>query len=435
MRLKARLLERRQERFGLQAEKAAPYMGRKELIQYYLKDNRLREVNWLGFGWYADCLFEERRATLYQWNGRSCKITWKEDWDRLEQEDKSSGARVLQAVFHLSKKHIGIGSGQICLDSWSQCFGAGLFKYGSLNGNGKAEFCVRRDAKINVVRVGGEYESLQRFVQREEPVDFCEFAIDFSRPRGKDRKNFSNWYRGFMKDDFLSDSEYKKMLTMSEREFSMDFVYRLLKKEAQSRVYTLMVSPIADGEVVSSGGVWGEVAELCEERLRKDRDGGDVYEDGGAALHVSLDEEELCQLLYGYYQEIARRRKGPSADFVRKYEEKLTQIERIVSKLGGEDASVEGEGESDAKKRQAVMEYLRARMEMWRGLPQKKPGVKVRAILSFIAWKEEDIPAQWGVDNIYRRQRKGQEAMANLGIDLYKQVLQWARQEAGYGKE
>ncbi len=406
-RLKARILCHRLERFTEQAEKAVPYMGKEGLADYYLRDNRLKELNWLGFGWYADALFEERRATLYKIDDGSREISWRKDWNRLSGEDKSSGARALQAIFDLCKKHIGIGNEEIWLDSWSECLGVDLFKYASLDKNGAARLFVMKGAEVNVVRTSAGYDSLQNFARREETVESCEFSVGFSSARNENRENFNSWYRTFMQEDFLSDSECRKLLDMDKREFSMDFIYRVLKKEEQSRRLTLMVSPIADREVVTSGGLWGE-----------------------ETLHVSLGEEELCQLLYCYYQEAVRRKKVEkveSEDFLKKYHESLSWMEGIFEEFEKKNSSVEEQGKDAEEKLREILKYLRARMEMWRGLPGKEAGEKITAVLSLVNWEEESIPDWWGIGNIYKRERKDEEAAANLGMDLYKQILQRVR--------
>lgn len=401
LRLKAGILYHRLARFTGQAEKTAPYMGKDGLADYYLRDNRLREQNYLGFGWYVDSLFEKRRANLYKIRRGFCEISWRENWNRLSREDKSSGARILQAIFHLCKKHMGMGNEEIRLDSWSECLGVALFKYASLGKNGTAELFVMKEAEVNVIRDSSGCDSLQNFARRGERAELCEFSISFGSARNGKRENFDRWHRAFMEEDFLSDSECRNILNMDERELSMDFIYRLLKKEDRSRRHTFMVSPIADREVVTSGGSWGE-----------------------ETLRFLLGEEELCHLLYCYYREAARRKKGESEDFSGKYQKSLEWMEGIFDELGKESSSAKEQRKDSGESLRAILDYLRARMEMWKGLPDKEAGEKITEIFDLVNWEEESIPHRWGIENIYKKHR---EPVINLGLDLYKQILQRVR--------
>ncbi|OME52812.1 MULTISPECIES: hypothetical protein [Paenibacillus] len=211
---------------------------RKKIVDYYLFDNRLKELKYLGLGHYYNAKFKKSQATLYRSKGR----------DRIESDyfGAPDSVEIVKRIFEQCREHINKGTNKVRLYSYSKCFGTVLFKYLSIE-KGKISVNLQIIPKnnINVINVNGENMSVQQFVRhqcKDARIDFC---IDMSSVRNGKRDNLTIWMK-----DFLGESSTE--------------IQRIL-------------SPVSDQEVIASCIPNQEISEC-------------------------FNEEELIYLLYRYYK-------------------------------------------------------------------------------------------------------------------------------------
>lgn len=192
-----------------------PDEDRKRIVDYYLFDNRLKELKYLGLGHYYNAKFKKSQATLYRSNGR----------DRIEPYyfGESDSVETVKIIFEQCREHINKGTNKVRLYSYSKCFGTVLFKYLSIEeGATSVNLHIIPNRDINVIDVDGENMSIQQFLGsqcKDTKIDFC---IDMSSVRDGKRDNLTSWMKDFLGDN---STEIQKLHSpVSDQEVIMSYV-------------------------------------------------------------------------------------------------------------------------------------------------------------------------------------------------------------------
>lgn len=373
-------------------------LDRKEIIDYYVWDNRLKELNCIGLSWYYNYKFKKSKATIYK--GRFKKVNWDEIKNK-ELKDKT-GIDAMQSIIKTCRKHINPG-GEIQLRSFSKCFGIDLFKYVSLykhiDKSLSADIYIKRDAEINIIKIPNKTISIQQFILNNICINESDFVLDFSMPRNDERENFEKWYKDFMckSEKFYEKFENIQMIVKETEKYHEDFFNILVEGYENSKQISKMVSPLADREVIVSGDVWGDSIEFDEESIIYSNETICDYKDYDKCVHFNLSEEELYQLIYRYYQKYAQEKykMGPK-EFEDKYNNYFTEII------------------NDLKKRSISKESTMKETTFFKLLDKlntikkecKKTSIKVESIISFIEWNNEEINLDWTYKNIFNKQKE-----------------------------
>ncbi|QGQ97918.1 hypothetical protein EHS13_25030 [Paenibacillus psychroresistens] len=251
---------------------------RKKIIDYYLFDNRLKELKYLGLGHYYNAKFKKSQATLFRSNGGKR--------DEPDNYGKSSNLETVKTIFEHCREHINKGTDKVRLYSYSKCFGIVLFKYLSINQKkDTVELQILPNQDINVIFGGDNNMSLHQFVGDQCKNTRTDYCIDMSSVRNGKRDNLTIWMKDFLGE---KSTEIQKMH-----------------------------SPVSDQEVITSCILNQEVSE-------------------------SFNEEELIYLLYRYYEKYYEvRNKGKGDKFKYEFEKAITYIneefEKELSNQPGEE--------------------------------------------------------------------------------------------------
>lgn len=187
---------------------------RNELIDYYLFDNRLKELNCIGLSYYYDCKFKRTQATLFRSDGK-IEIT-------PINYNESDNILILERIFNYCREHINKGNDKVILRSYSKCFGTVIFKYLSIiEGNKSVRLCIRPDSNVNVIVSDGRTMSLQKYIGSRPATNRIDFCIDMSNVRNKKRDNLTIWMKSFLGED---SCEIQKIHSpVSDKEVIMSF--------------------------------------------------------------------------------------------------------------------------------------------------------------------------------------------------------------------
>lgn len=241
---------------------------RKETVDYYLFDNRLKELNYLGLGFYYNCKFKKTQATLFRSDGKTIvtPICYNE----------YDGVLVLKEVFNYCREHINKGNNKVILRSYSKCFGTVLFKYLSIiDGNKSVRLCIRPKSDINVIIVDDVSMSLQKYINSQQGKSYINFCIDISSARNGKRDNLTLWMKNFLGE---KSCEIQKLL-----------------------------SPVSDKEVIMSFIPVNE-------------------------LYLEFEEDELMYLLYRYYRKFYEVHNKSKADkFDENFNNLIEELKKVLS--------------------------------------------------------------------------------------------------------
>ncbi|KHD14000.1 hypothetical protein [Clostridium butyricum] len=370
-------------------------LEKKEMIDYYLWDNGLKEIKCIGLSWYYDYKFKKNTATIYK--GRYKETNWSEI--RNSTLNNETGVEAVKGIMRTCREHINKG-GNVELRSFSKCFATDLFKYISLyehvDKSISADIYIKRDAEINVVKTFDKgLVSLQQFIYKNLSIDDCDFVIDFSTPRDNERKNFDKWYEEFMTTKFgsINSDEFE---SKSLNDYLYDFLVR--KQENDTKI-SKMVSPLTDEEVIVSGDLWGGCIEFNEE-------GSACYDDIDKLkyVHFNLNENELYKLIYTYYEKYSEKNEGISPnDFEFEYN---NYFESLINELHKYNESNNVDNLEEVFKK---LNYIREE--------SKKGSKKIETLLKLIDWSNEKINTKWDFRNIYNKKNE------NLYVNFFKLIL------------
>lgn len=373
---------------------------KKEIIDYYIFDNRLKELNFLGIGFYYDCKFKRKKVTVYK--GRFKETNWNQVCNSEKVKNKV-GVDAIKEIFKVCREHINPG-GSIQLRSFSKCFIIDLFKYISLYTNKDgiiaADIYVKKDADINVIEIDNKPISLQKYITSRSRLEDSKFVIDFSEPRNYNRDNFYRWYKDFMGAEFNDVKNEGTIETeqKSYEEYISEYFSRIIEHSENRKQVSLMVSPVADREVVVSGDLW-ETIDYDEEEKNTD-----------ACIHFSLNEEELYELIISYFIRYLNLGEGVNAvDISKKFRTNLVKMLDLLKKELNKENGVDG-GEELCNKINCIKQLIESSSE----------NKKVLAVLAMIDWDCEK--KYWNEDNVKKLSysRIYNKSKENLFVNVLK---------------
>lgn len=239
-----------------------------EIIDYYLFDNRLKELNCTGLSWYYDCKFKPNSVRLFRSEGGTC------NWENARYNFRlESNIKILKNIINSCREHINKGNYKIKLRSYSKCFGVVLFKYLSIpNGEGSVRLCFNEAVNTNVIVLNNKCISFQKFIANEEKNNSIDFCIDMTSVRDEKRDNLTRWMKRFLGDTSI---EIQKM-----------------------------ISPVSDKEVIMSY-----------------KPSNETYYD--------LNQEELIYLLYEYYKLYSEKILKSHNTFEKKFSDIMEEIKKF----------------------------------------------------------------------------------------------------------
>ncbi|MGF6356706.1 hypothetical protein ABIE27_004630 [Paenibacillus sp. 4624] len=249
-----------------------------KIIDYYLFDNRLEELYYLGLGHYYNAKFKKSQAVLFRSNGG--------DRNTPVIHGMSSNLETVKLIFNQCREHINKGKDKVRLYSYSKCFGIVLFKYLSIEQDkDSVELRILPNQNINVIYNNDTVMSLQQFIMDEYKASKTDYCIDMSSVRSGKRDNLAVWMKNFL----------------GERSIEIQKIH----------------SPVSDQEVVASRILNQEISN-------------------------SFNEEELIYLLYRYYKKYYEVRNNDNGDKFRHEFEKVTtylneEFEKQLSDNHGEN--------------------------------------------------------------------------------------------------
>lgn len=349
-----------------------PLPFRQELIDYYLYDNRLKELKFSGLIYEYPCYFPKSQATLYK------AYYKKSDWQSyIKPYITQKGIEALQTIFHICREHISPW-GSVQLHSFSKCLGLDLFKYLSFYPNNEnilqTILLIKQNADINIIKSQNQSYSLQQFIWNNIPLKDCEFAIDFSRTQCNKRNELYDWYNQFMQHDFQTNQKNKPYKQMG-----------------------VMVSPMADKEVVVSGNLWDIMPYSSLANPKPENQ----------CTYFELSEYELYDLLFHYFHIflIKKHHFQNTILFQKLHNQK---IDLFISLFQSQPIPYS----LKSAERKAIQKLLSLKKDSF-----PTPPIKIQSILNSIIWEQEEIQLDWWLSSIYNK------LPINIYLNIYKCLL------------
>lgn len=205
----------------------------KELLDYYLFDNRLKEINNIGLAFYMDVHFEykreEERTYIYRCDGSTTKGIEKQEKELFEKV--LTKEELLKKIVELSQVHI---SKRISYDnsqkdwfqSYSACMGRNLHRYFDAPGfDFKARYEIANGSFVNTIKYTDNRDKKNsENVDKEDKVEYIQevlwnggieeqieeqegtvrfknigFCLAMYNVRDNANKNFSEWSKAYLK--------------------------------------------------------------------------------------------------------------------------------------------------------------------------------------------------------------------------------------------
>jgi len=408
----------------------------KDVIDYYINNNCMQEMNNIGLGWYYDVKYKKNTATLYSvgYGSNSNWIEWLQKKSAKNNQIKENG---IQLVFTACKEHINRG-GNIRLKSLSKCFGVDLFKYMQLDNNCNANLYIIKDAPVNFVKNNEKEVSLQEYLLSDDIFDVNnkpQFCLDFSHPRNKKAENYNNWSNRFLQNNkYISQAEFnekKKNYGIESEQWDYILLEWLKQEHTQGgeKGISSRISPIADKEVIASDTLWS--IENYNPSLKKE----DILP--GKCYHFTFNSTEYCQLIFNYFKMYAENhyKQGFRTNYNSAIDFEKDNISKILSNLEKEQkkfdnltgAQFQNEEMEKMKKQyddnKNLIRICSSYEEFLKNIFIEETPIKIQLALSFIDWTSEKIPKNWSMNNIYTVKNNNEE---NLKINLYKCICKRA---------
>ena len=381
------------------------------LTDYYINSNILKEMNYLGLGYYFDVKYPKDRTNLYSvsYGEDSNWIDWLQNRNVNENQLKEYA---LQLIFKGCNEHINRG-GNIKLKSLSKCFGIDLFKYMHLDENGNANLYIIKNTEVNFIQTKGERKSIQEYLMSDEYFDVSnnpQFCIDFTNVRDGKLENYNNWSKNFLGDkQFISQQEFdniKKHLSDEYKYYDaliLDILERT-HKNGTDKAISSRVSPIKDREVIVSDTLW-KIDEYNPNNFEKIQN--------EKCYHFVFSKQEYLQLIYYYFKSYAEN-KSSSIKYDEIYNNRLESLKKDISekveKLKSDNSKVEEDKKLKLKFYSKILDILNI------DIPDNIPE-KIKFALENVNWESEKIPDKWSRDNIYPCKNN---IFDNLLINCYK---------------
>lgn len=291
----------------------------KELLDYYLFDNRLKEINNIGLAFYMDVHFEykreEERTYIYRCDGSTTKGIEKQEKELFKKV--LTKEELLKKIVELSQVHI---SKRISYDnsqkdwfqSYSACMGRNLHRYFDAPGfDSEARYEIANGSFVNTIKYTDNRDKKNtENVDKEDKVEYIQevlwnggieeqieeqegtarfknigFCLAMYNVRDNANKNFSEWSKAYLKGSIDWNA------LSSDRESNDEN----LSVESRNK---RLLGAIPDYEIVTTMDYYKQKEELDSRKRHK--------------IVFELDAAERIGLLFHYYKEYLSRAKKTS---------------------------------------------------------------------------------------------------------------------------
>ena len=198
----------------------------KELVSYYIFNNKIKELKWCGTSYYYNMKLRKNNENLFRATSdiqednkkferiKKCVPLTIEALQEIFEdeltthEDKSKIIRILNNGIKpestLLQTLVALAVGQVngsetSLPSYSKSLGVALYKYA----HGKCSLIIKKQADLNVVKLGKD--SMCTFYEMNNipttTLKNVDFSIDFSTARDESMKNLNRWLCDLFTDE------------------------------------------------------------------------------------------------------------------------------------------------------------------------------------------------------------------------------------------
>ena len=436
---------------GIIAECADEEEKTKQIVNYYLNDFNMHELNLLGLSWYYDIKFYKELRTVYS-AGKIPSFNWNEWLRGRKIEDNIIKGNILQNIMKACKEHINRG-GKVKLMSFSKCFGIDLYKFMYLDNDKKSYLNIVKKTQTNILKVKDKRMPVYKYNCQElsEGSDF-DFFFDFSEVRSeKNIFNLNSWFKKFLEEEFISQKELnslKNNLTFDNNVYKEWLAYYLLKekrKEEGKSGISSRINPIKDREVIASNVLWDTIN--YNDSIQKENVKSDVM------YRFELNEDDFMELIYEYYYQLyvnlcaEKERNAPHdrENYLLKFDHSIKEEQELILKLREkikleieelksnqenklEDEDIEINIGKKISLENLLVEYSNF-IENIVNLKEKsqfQSSDKVNVILSMIDWEYEiinkNLIQELNFQNIYQWDLNSDLNINNLFINLFKEL-------------
>lgn len=400
----------------------------KNMVDYYLSKNSLKELTPFGLGWFYDVKFRKHTATLYS-VGYGKDSTWNEWIKKQNIQSNTIKENGLQRIFSACRAHINRG-GDIRLKSLSKCFGVDLFKYMHLDENEEAHIYIIQNAPINFLAIDGKEASIYEYLMSDIPFnEKFQFCLDFGSPRDKKIPHYNSWSKRFLGDStYISEQECIEKKNDLGNLLDPNLGYEILaylfleQERAQegNKSISSRISPIADQEVIVSDTLWDIVEYESGVPLKSD-------DMAPCCIHFKLNQIEYAALIFTYFQQYAKVSTVAFSEFSKHYSEYIDSLIKILENPkfdGSDDTSSEETHQNAAENNKLIALCLETLKQHQQDIMKNKEiSPKVEALLSLIDWEAESFPHDWSIENIYSAKTSFFNALMNLYKCNCKQTI------------
>lgn len=385
---------------------------KKQIIEYYINNNCLQEINHLGLGYYFNVKYPKHKESFLYSTEYGKKSNWT-NWIKKEREKNKIKENDVQLIFTACKTHIN-PKGDVNLKSMSKCFGVDLFKYMKLEENTDGEIYANlyiiKDALVNFIQLDEEKKSLQEYLMSDEfSENEPQFCIDFTNVRDNKAENYNNWSKNFLKECNLSELEVDSVKQIIDEEYeayeeivkdsvAILFLSNGREKNAKKAISS-RVSPITDREVIVSDTLW-EIQDRIDNAEMQDEQ----------CYHFTFTEDEYIHLIYFYFMKYVEKKYDKKDCYVNNSKKLLTEIENLITSK--EKISKIEKVKKIKNIHETIKEKIHSTTQSVNNIPQN-----IETVLNTINWENEKIPKDWSLDNIYHAKNKEEE---NLICNIIK---------------
>lgn len=202
----------------------------KELLDYYLFDNRLKEINNIGLAFYMDVHFEykreEERTYIYRCDGSTTTGIEEELFEKVLTKEELLKKIVELSQVHISKRISYDNSQKDWFQSYSACMGRNLHRYFDAPGfDFKARYEIANGSFVNTIKYTDNRDKKNsENVDKEDKVEYIQevlwnggieeqieeqegtarfknigFCLAMYNVRDNANKNFSEWSKAYLK--------------------------------------------------------------------------------------------------------------------------------------------------------------------------------------------------------------------------------------------
>ena len=309
----------------------------KELLDYYLFDNRLKEINNIGLAFYMDVHFEykreEERTYIYRCDGSTTTGIEEELFEKVLTKEELLKKIVELSQVHISKRISYDNSQKDWFQSYSACIGRNLHRYFDAPGfDSEARYEIANGSFVNTIKYTDNRDRKNsENVDKEDKVEYIQevlwnggieeqieeqegtarfknigFCLAMYNVRDNANKNFSEWSKAYLKGSIDWNA------LSSDRESNDGN----LSVESRNK---RLLGAIPDYEIVTTKDYYTEVKqEELDSRKRHKK----VFD--------KVDAAERIGLLFHYYKEYLFRAKKTSERHENIEEEMRNKVNGIL---------------------------------------------------------------------------------------------------------